>query len=118
LQDLDRLGQGDEEDAASLAGGGMLAGRRRLEVVAGRESIGADQHVALEDEDFLTARVIVGGEARARVEADERRGLAGLGVAAQQSERHALNLRASPAGVSASYDGRWHPSSLAQLTCS
>src|SRR5689334_7647752 len=76
LQDLDRLGQGDQHEAAAFGGRGVLLVGRRVEVVAADHAVGADREVALEDEDFLAGRMIVGWEARARLEAHERGGFA------------------------------------------
>src|SRR5207302_9745290 len=76
-EDLDRPRQGDQDEAAALAAGGMLALGRGVEVVAAREAVRADLGIALEDEQLLAGRMVVRGNPGARLQAQKEGGRAG-----------------------------------------
>src|SRR5438093_234601 len=65
----------------------------------------ADLEVALDDEDLLAGRVVVGGEARARLEAHQR-GRMPAGVAPQALHRHAGDRQRLPLRAGGVHDGR------------
>src|SRR4029453_7569056 len=88
------LRQGDQEDAPTLARRGVLAVGRRIDVVAGLQTLATDLKIALDDEDLLTGRMVVGREACAGFESHQRLGAAGFLVVAENlhgGAAHRLN---------------------------
>src|SRR5262245_23072896 len=106
LEELDGLGQGHQEDAAALARRRVLAVGRRVEIVAGLQVPAADGEIALDDEDLLAGRMVVGWKARAGLEPYERGGAAGLLVVAEHLDRRAAHGQGAPAELVAA-QRRW-----------
>src|SRR5262245_13598367 len=92
LEDLDRLGQNDQDHAPVLGGERVLTAGWRVEVVAGLKALPADLDLALEDQDLLTGGMIVGRESRGGGEAHDGGRATGRGIPAQHLDRHTLEL--------------------------
>src|SRR5262249_56023478 len=78
-------------------GGGVAGVGRRVEIVAGLEVLAADVQIALDDEDLLARRMVVGRKARAGLESHQRGGAAGLLVVAEHLDRRAARGESAPA---------------------
>src|SRR3989442_4721748 len=99
LEELDRLGQGHQEDAAALARRRVLDVGRRVEIVAGLQVLAPDLKIALDDEDLLAGRMVVDGEARAGLEPHERGRTAGVLVVAEDFDGCASGRERAPADL-------------------
>src|SRR5262245_50540225 len=62
LDELDRFGQGHEEDAAALARCRVLHVRGRVQIVAGLHVLAPHLQIALDHEDLLARRMVVDGK--------------------------------------------------------
>src|SRR5438445_11290963 len=116
LEELDRPRQGHQEDAAALARRRVLDVGRRVEIVAGLQVLAPDLKIALDDEDLLAGRMVVGGKARAGLEPHERGGSAGVLVVAEDFDGSAACRQDTPPDVLAPKRRR-RTSRLGHISC-
>src|SRR5262249_46455946 len=111
LDDDDRFPERDEEHAAPFGRHGVDRAGRRVEIVAGLQTVTANAEIAFEHEDFLAGGVIVCGKRGARREAHERRRFPGVLVVAKPLHRDAGDPARCPLRGSAADErllGLWH----------
>src|SRR5262245_21908044 len=96
LEDLDGLGQNDQDYAPAFGRERVLTAGWRVEVVTGLQMLPADLDLALEDQDLFSGWMVVGRESRAGREAHDGGRSAGRGIPAQHLDRHTLELQGAP----------------------
>jgi len=104
LDEADRLRRGDENDASAVGRGGVLAVRRRIEIISGLQVIGADPKVTFDDEQLLAAWMVVQRHAAAGVDTQQKRRSAACLVVSEALDRDTDRGRGLPALLRAPHD--------------